>query len=161
MKTPVLTNRKEVVKAVIAALPGKRIAAAAMLDLTLKQFDNHAYQNNNARPLTDVQLHQLEQRAGTTYLPEYVANLYGGLFVKVAQVEQLDNVELYAMSVRVSTSRGAVDEVIARALEDGSINKSEADEIMRAHNKNLAARHSEVLAAIALYSSRKQTVVMA
>ncbi|QTT81054.1 hypothetical protein HUT29_07055 [Pseudomonas chlororaphis] len=155
MKAKILNTRRDMTRAVINAFPGGRIAAAAVLGLTLKQFDNHAYENSERRPLSDVQLHQLEQQAGTTYFPEYVARLYGGMFVRMAHTEQLDNVELYTMSVRVSTHRGAVDLAISRALDDGSIDQAEADEILFKHNRHLASRHAEVLSAIALYSKRK------
>jgi len=143
-----------VVGAIIRAYPGGRAQAAAHLGLELKKFDNHAYENNNARPLNDLQLCQLEATAHTTFLPEFIASLYGGIFVKVADVDALDNVELYAMSMVTSAKRGAVDLEIAKALADGSISKEEADEILRAHEAHMSARHTEVLSAIALHRAR-------
>lgn len=142
------------VSAIIRAYPGGRAQAAAHLGLELKKFDNHAYENNNARPLNDLQLCQLEATAHTTYLPEFIASLYGGIFVKVADVDALDNVELYAMSMVTSAKRGAVDLEIAKALADGSITSAEAEEIMRAHEAHMSARHTEVLSAIALHRAR-------
>jgi hypothetical protein len=73
----------------------------------------------------------------------------------MADPETLDNVELYARSVQVSAKRGCVDQAIAAALEDGSISDEEAEFIMDAHNLHVAARHAEVLAAIALYRAGK------
>lgn len=142
------------VSAIIRAYPGGRAQAAAHLGLELKKFDNHAYENNNARPLNDLQLCQLEANAHTTFLPEFIASLYGGIFVKVADVEVLDNVELYTMSMVTSARRGAVDLEIAKALADGSISSAEAEEIMRAHEAHMSARHTEVLSAIALHRAR-------
>lgn len=142
------------VSAIIRAYPGGRAQAAAHLGLELKKFDNHAYENNNARPLNDLQLCQLEATAHTTFLPEFIASLYGGIFVKVADVDHLDNLELYSMSMVTSAKRGAVDIEIAKALADGSISSAEADEIMRAHEAHMSARHTEVLSAIALHRAR-------
>lgn len=142
------------VSAIIRAYPGGRAQAAAHLGLELKKFDNHAYENNNARPLNDLQLCQLEATANTTFLPEFVASLYGGIFVKVADVDHLDNLELYSMSMVTSAKRGAVDLEIAKALADGSISSAEAEEIMRAHEAHMSARHTEVLSAIALHRAR-------
>ncbi|WP_156336266.1 YmfL family putative regulatory protein [Pseudomonas sp. NBRC 111125] len=142
------------VSAIIRAYPGGRAKAAAHLGLELKKFDNHAYENNNARPLNDLQLCQLEATAHTTFLPEFIASLYGGIFVKVADVDALDNVELYAMSMVTSAKRGAVDLEIAKALADGSISSAEAEEIMHAHEAHMSARHTEVLSAIALHRAR-------
>lgn len=154
MNRSVLKTRKDVVSAIIRAYPGGRAKAAAHLGLELKKFDNHAYENNNARPLNDLQLCQLEATAHTTFLPQFVASLYGGIFVKVADVDVLDNVELYTMSMVTSARRGAVDLEIAKALADGSISNAEAEEIMRAHEAHMSARHTEVLAAIALHRAR-------
>ncbi|EKT4494026.1 hypothetical protein QEM27_001734 [Pseudomonas putida] len=154
MNRSVLKTRKDVVSAIIRAYPGGRAQAAAHLGLELKKFDNHAYENNNARPLNDLQLCQLEATAHTTYLPEFIASLYGGIFVKVADVDALDNVELYTMSMVASAKRGAVDLEIAKALADGSISQAEAEEIMRAHEAHMSARHTEVLSAIALHRAR-------
>ncbi|WP_309136741.1 YmfL family putative regulatory protein [Pseudomonas prosekii] len=154
MKSSVLKTRRQVVSAIICAYPGGRKCAAARIGLSLKKFDNHAYENNNSRPLTDVQLYQLEQESGTQYLPNYVASMYGGLFVPVADPESLDNVEMYSLSVQAAAQRGCVDLEIAKALEDGCISEIEAEHILNAHNLHMAARHAEVLAAIDLYRSK-------
>ena len=154
MKSPVLKTRREVVSAIICSYPGGRECAAARIGLGLKKFDNHAYENNNSRPLSDVQLYQLEQEAGTQHFPNYVASMYGGLFVPVPDPDDMDNVEMYTLSVQVAAKRGCVDQEIAKALADGSINQLEAEHILNAHNLHIAARHAEVLAAIDLYRAK-------
>ena len=154
MKSSVLKTRREVVSAIICSYPGGRECAAARIGLALKKFDNHAYENNNSRPLSDAQLYQLEQEAGTQHFPNYVASMYGGLFVPVPDPDELDNVEMYTLSVQVAAKRGCVDQEIAKALADGSINEAEAEHILNAHNLHMAARHAEVLAAIDLYRAK-------
>lgn len=154
MTRSVLKTRKDVMRAIIRAYPGGRRQAAAHLGYDLKKFENHAYENGKSRPLFDVQVCQLEATTGTTFLPEFIASLYGGIFVKVADVDALDNIELYAMSMVTSAKRGAVDLEIAKALADGSISSAEAEEIMRAHEAHMSARHTEVLSAIALHRAR-------
>lgn len=140
---------------IIRSYNGGREAASARLGLKLKKFDNHAYENAGCSPLSDTQVFLLEQDCGTHHLPNYIASMYGGLFVPMADPGTLDNVELYARSVQVSAKRGCVDQAIAAALEDGSISDEEAEFIMDAHNLHVAARHAEVLAAIALYRAGK------
>lgn len=152
MRNPVLKTRREVVSAIICSYPGGRECAAARIGLSLKKFDNHAYENNSCRPLTDDQIHQLELETGTRYLAEYTAALYGGMFVPVAEPESLDNVEMYARCVEAAAKKGTVDQIIAKALEDGSINQAEAEAILQADTLHLAARHAEVLALIQLHS---------
>lgn len=154
MKNSVLKTRRQVVSAIICAYPGGRECAAARIGLSLKKFDNHAYENNNSRPLTDDQIHQIELEAGTTHLPEYIAAMYGGMFVPVAEPESLDNVEMYARCVEAAAKKGTVDQIIAKALEDGTINDAEAEAILHADTLHLAARHAEVLALIQLHASK-------
>jgi hypothetical protein len=61
MKRPILDSRRKVISAVICAYPGGRDCAAARLGLELKKFDNMAYENAGHRPLTDDQVHIIEQ----------------------------------------------------------------------------------------------------
>lgn len=154
MKSTVLKTRRQVVSSIICAYPGGRECAAARIGLSLKKFDNHAYENNNSRPLTDAQIHQLELEATTTFLPEYIAAMYGGMFVPVVEPETLDNVEMYARCVHAAAKKGTVDHLIAEALKDGIISEAEADAILHADSLHLAARHAEVLAVIQLHASK-------
>ena len=156
MKRPVLATKRQVMSAVINDYEGGRECAAARLGYELKKFDNHIYENAGGRPLSDEQIHLLEQDMGTTYLPEYIAAMYGGMFVPLAKPETLDNVDLYGRSVRAAAKRGVVDQIIAKALDDGVIERDEAEAILRAHSHYMAARHSEVLATILLHSRGKK-----
>ncbi|NVL31880.1 hypothetical protein F2S71_25675, partial [Pseudomonas syringae pv. actinidiae] len=133
----VLKTRREVVSAIICSYPGGRECAAARIGLGLKKFDNHAYENNNSRPLTDAQLFQLEQEAGTQHLPNYVASMYGGLFVPVADPETLDNVEMYALSIQAAGKAGLRRPGDCQALADGCISEAEAEHILNAHNLHM------------------------
>lgn len=151
MKRPILDSRRQAVMAAVAAFPGGRECAAAHLGLDLKQFDNKLYENTGHRPLTDEQVRQLERVAGTTYLPDYLCSLYGGVYVVMPEVGELDNVELYRMALDADVKEGRVDQVIAKALKSGDINEEELGQIIAAHRQHLAARHAEVNAVIALH----------
>lgn len=151
MKRPLLETRRQVVSAIIGAYPGGRECAAARLGLDLKKFDNHAYENAGSKPLSDDQLRLLEHETGTSYFPEYVAHLYGGMFVQMPDPAQLDNLDLYARGVTTAIRRGEVDRIIAEALRDGEIDEAELAEIIVAHRQHLAARHAEVGAVITLH----------
>ncbi|MBD8236951.1 YmfL family putative regulatory protein [Pseudomonas fluorescens] len=153
MKRPVLDSRKSVVMAVIGAYPGGRMYASADLGMPLKKFDNQAYENAGSRPLTDEHIHRLEQVAGTTYLADYIASMYGGMFVPISLPQDLDNVDLFSRSVKASAKRGMVDQIIAKALDDGVINKREADEIITSLVRYMSARYAEIVATIQLYST--------
>ena len=153
MKRPVLGTRKDVVSAVICSYPGGRAYAAANLGMNLKKFDNQAYENAGSRPLTDEHIFRLEQQTGTTFLPSYVATMYGGMFVPLAAPGTLDNVDLFSRSVKAAAKRGCVDQIIAQALDDGVIEKHEAESIINALSLYMSARYAEVLATIQLYSA--------
>ena len=153
MKRPVLGTRKDVVSAVICSYPGGRAYAAANLGMNLKKFDNQAYENAGCRPLTDEHIFRLEQQAGTTFLPSYVATMYGGMFVPLAAPGTLDNIELFSRSVKAAAKRGCVDQIIAQALDDGVIEKHESEAIINALSLYMSARYAEVLATIQLYSA--------
>lgn len=151
MKRPVLENRKDVVSAIICAYPGGRLFAAADLGMPIKKFDNQAYENAGSRPLTDDHIHRLEQVAGTTFLPDYVSSMYGGMFVPLTIPGTLDNIDLYSRSVKAAAKRGKVDQIISKALDDGVIEPTEAEAIVAALIRYMSARHAEVLATIQLY----------
>lgn len=155
MKTIVLKTRRDVVSELIRSLPGGCKFASDLLGMNQKKFENHAYENNKSSPLTAEQVYLLEQETGTTHFPEYVAAMYGGIFVSVAPPESLDNVELYTMCVQTAAKRGTVDHIIAQALEDGVIDHAEADAILKAESLHMAARHAEVLAVLQLHAKRQ------
>lgn len=71
----------------------------------------------------------------------------------LAVPETLDNVELFNRSVHTAAMRGCVDQIIARALDDGVIKQHEAHAITGALSRYLSARYAEVLATIELYNA--------
>lgn len=155
MKRPILDSRRKVLSAIISAYPGGRECAAARLGLELKKFDNHLYENAGHRPLSDEQVLQLEQDAGTSFLADYVCSLYQGVFVPMPSVGELDNVDLYARSLATEVKEGRVGQIIAKALADGRITRKEADQILAAHRDHLAALAEEVRAVIILHMERQ------
>ncbi|WP_273228715.1 YmfL family putative regulatory protein [Pseudomonas kuykendallii] len=148
---PVLDSRRQVLSAVIAAYPGGREGAAALLGIDLKKFDNRLYENPGHRPLTDDQIRQLERVTGTTFLADYMCGLYGGVFVAMPDDTPLDNLDLYVRSLATDVAEGRVDQIIAKALEDGRLDEGELADIVAAHRQHIAARHSEVGAVITLH----------
>ncbi|MDT3723193.1 YmfL family putative regulatory protein [Pseudomonas oryzihabitans] len=154
MKRPALETRRQVVSAVICAYPGGRECAAARLGLPLKKFDNHAYETAGSRPLTDEQIRLLEQETGTTHLVDYLAGQYGGFFVRQAEVDDLDNVDLYARSVETAVRRGRLNQLIAQALEDGVIDEKEVVSLLAAHRHYMAGSAAEMHAVVTLHVSK-------
>lgn len=154
MKRTVLESRRQVVSAVICSYPGGRECAAARLGMPLKKFDNHVYENAGSRPLSDEQLLVLEQEAGTRFYADFIAAQNGGVFVPVANPDEVDHVELYELSIKTAVKRGRVDQIIAEALLDGVIHDHEVVAILEAHRQHIAARYHEIVTVIALHRTK-------
>ncbi len=154
MKTPVLETRRKVMTTVANAYPGGRDCAAARLGIPLKRLENQMYETAGVKPLSDGDLYVLEQEMGTSYLPDYICAMYGGVFVRTPEAGDLDNVDLHHRSLLTAVKRGRVDQMIALALEDGEISAEEAKEILALHAKHMAARHEEVRAVLELHRAK-------
>ncbi len=151
MKREILDSRRQVMSLVVNSYPGGRECAAARLGLPLKRLENQVYENAGHQPLSDSQLHQLEQDNGTSHLPDYICALYGGVFVPMPGNTTLDNLDLYARALATDVAEGKVNQIIAHALRDGRLYEAELAEIVAAHRQHIAARHAEVGAVITLH----------
>ena len=145
---------KEVVKAMCKAYPGGREAMAGALGMSVTQFNNNLYEKNGCRFFEVNELEAMEDISNTSLLADYFARRRGALLVDVPQLEDLDRVDLFDRAMRTSAARGRVDTVIQRALEDGVIERHEAEEINEYHRRHLAARE-EIRAIVALFSRKK------
>lgn len=155
MKSPALGTRKQVVVAVAKAFPGGRECAAAFLGMeNFKRFENQIYEAAGVKPLTDGEVCALETQTKTSRLPEYICAMYGGVFVKLPEARELDNVDLYQRALNASAQRGALDQMVSLALEDGEIDASEAKKIRALHAKYMSASLEAVAAVIALHQAR-------
>lgn len=152
MKTMPLGTRKQVVVAVAKAFPGGRECAATFLGTeNFKRFENQIYEAPGVKPLTDGEVCALEAQSRTTYLPDYICAMYGGVFVKIPEAGDLDNVDLYQRALNVSVQRGALDQMVATALADGQIDAEEAKTIRAMHARYLSASLESVAAVIQLH----------
>lgn len=147
---------KEVVKVMCKAIPGGRDAMAGALGMTMTQFNNNLYEKNGCRFFEVVELEAMEDISGTSALADYFASRRGALLVEIPKLEDLDRVDLFSKAMRTAAARGQVDQIIEQALEDGVIEKHEAEEIMVHHRRHLAAREEEIRAICALFSRKKK-----
>lgn len=154
MKTPVLETRRQVMAAVSNAFPGGMDCAAARLGIKDKRLENQIYETAGCKPLSDVEIHVLESETNTEHLPDYICAMYGGVFVKIPEAGELDNVDLYQRSLTASAQRGALDQMVASALEDGEIDAIEAKKIRALHAKYMSASLEAIGAVIELHKAR-------
>jgi len=154
MKTPVLETRRAAVIEAANAVPGGLQCAAAVLgEESFKRFKNRIYESAGVKPLTDDEICVIETHTHTTYLPDYICAMYGGVFVRLPEAGQLDNVDLYQRSLNASAQRGALDQMVATALEDGEIDAAEAKKIRALHAKYMSASLEAVAAVIELHKA--------
>ncbi|MGY5464304.1 YmfL family putative regulatory protein [Citrobacter koseri] len=147
---------KDVVRAMCKSMHGGREAMAGALGMTLAQFNNNLYEKNGCRFFEVTELEAMEDISNTSFVADYFAKRRGALLVDVPQMEDLDRVDLFSRAMRTAAARGQVDQIIEKALEDGVIEKHEADEIMDHHRRHLAAREEEIRAIVALFGRRKK-----
>ena len=154
MKTPVLETRRQVMAAVSNAFPGGMDCAAARLGIKDKRLENQIYETAGCKPLSDIEIHVLECETKTEHLPDYICAMNGGVFVKIPEAGELDNVDLYQRSLTASAQRGALDQMVAAALEDGEIDAAEAKKIRALHAKYMSASLEAIGAVIELHKAR-------
>jgi hypothetical protein len=155
MKTLVLdTRRAAVIEAANSVLGGLPCAAAVLGEENFKRFKNRLYESAGMKSLTDYEVCALETHANTTFLPDYICGMYSGVFVRLPDAGQLDNVDLYQRSLSASAQRGALDQMVASALEDGEIDAGEAKKIRALHAKYMSASLEAVAAVIELHKAR-------
>ncbi|MCL6744408.1 YmfL family putative regulatory protein [Kosakonia sp. R1.Fl] len=147
---------KEVVKAMCKAYPGGREAMAGALGMTATQFNNNLYEKNGCRFFEVTELEAMEDLSNTSLLADYYAKRRGCLLVDIPTFEELDRVDLFSRAMRTAAARGQVDQIIQHALEDGVIEKHEAELIHEYHRRHMAAREEEVAAIIELFSRKKK-----
>ncbi|EFA4456179.1 YmfL family putative regulatory protein [Escherichia coli] len=147
---------KEVVKAMCKAYPGGRQAMAGALGMSETQFNNNLYEKNGCRFFEVTELEAMEDISNTSFVADYFAKRRGALLVDVPNLEDLDRVDLFSRAMRTAAARGQVDQIIQKALEDGVIERHEAEEIQEHHRRHLAAREEEIRAIVALFSRRQK-----
>ncbi|VTM21355.1 Uncharacterised protein [Klebsiella pneumoniae] len=148
-------NLKEAVKAMCKAYPGGREAMAGALGMTVTQFNNNLYEKNGCRFFEVSELEAMEDISNTSLLADYFARrrvLCWWMF------RTWKSWIAWTCSAGQCTSaaRGQVDQIIEQALEDGVIERHEAEEIMVHHRRHLAAREEEIAAIITLFARKKK-----
>jgi hypothetical protein len=132
-------NLKEVVKSMCKAYPGGREAMAGALGMTVTQFNNNLYEKNGCRFFEVSELEAMEtfptRRYWLTTSPAVVVLCWWMFRTWKNWI-----VDLFSRAMRTSAARGQVDQIIEQALEDGVIERHEAEEIMVHHRRHLGVK---------------------
>ena len=142
---------KEVVKEMCKAYPGGRAAMAGALGMSETTFNNNLYEKNGCRFFEREELEAMEDLSNTNFLAEYFANRRNLLLVEKVKPEDLDEPELFRLMSRASSKRGELAIFLDKSLEDGKVDSSEENHIMKLLDKAIASTRGAINAFIKLH----------
>lgn len=108
----------------IRAFPGGWDAMAGALGMTRDALENRIYERKGQSVLVETAL-QMQQFSGTTHFAEAVAQISGGLFMKLPDHAGHDRDELLAKFNELYGELGDLSIKFKASVEDGEIDKRE------------------------------------
>lgn len=142
---------KEVAKEMCKAFPGGRSAMAGALGISETTFNNKLYEKNGCRFFELDELFAMEDLSGTHHFTEFCAARKSLLVVEKVKPEDLDEPELYRLLSRAAGKRGELALFMDKSLEDGRVDNSEENHIIKLLNKAMASGVAAVYAFIKLH----------
>lgn len=145
---------KNVVDELCKLYPGGRMGMAEALGMSMQKFQNKFYQKNGCRFFALSELEQMEDVVGVPLLANYFAKRRGGVFVKYPEVDNIDKVELFDISVNVDAKKALLSLLISESIEDGVIDENEQEKILNSLHIFLGSKMTEIMALIELYKKK-------
>lgn len=108
----------------IRAFPGGWDAMAGALGMSRDALENRIYERKGQSVLVETAL-QMQQFSSTTHFAEAVAQLSGGLFMKLPEQSSEDREELLAKFNELYAELGDLSIKFKVSVEDGEIDKRE------------------------------------
>lgn len=128
----------------IKAYPGGWDAISAALGMSRDALENRIYERKGQSVLTETDL-QMQAFSGTTHFAEAVASLSGGTFVKLPNVDHVDNDSLLAKFNELHSELGLLSSKFSEYTKDDELDKREradltaiGDEVHRTMEELLA-----------------------
>lgn len=147
---------KQVVKEMCKALPGGRSAMAGALGMSLDTFNNNLYEKNGCRFFEVEELEAMEDISGTQLLVEYHLERHGMSALPKVDAEQIDQVELFDMRMKLGAMQGSLAILIQESLADGVLTDEELGRIYRKAGKVFAYATGFLDSLKALYGEKQQ-----
>lgn len=110
--------------AMIKEFPGGWDAMAAALGMTRDALENRIYERKGQSVLTETAL-QMQQFSSSTHFAEAVAQVSGGVFMKLPEHGDHDRDELLAKFNELYAELGDLSIKFKVSIEDGEIDKRE------------------------------------
>lgn len=115
---------KKAYLAMIREYPGGWDAMAAALGMTRDALENRIYERKGQSVLTETAL-QMQQFSSSTHFAEAVAQVSGGVFMKLPEHGDHDRDELLAKFNELYAELGDLSIKFKVSIEDGEIDKRE------------------------------------
>ncbi|SET28922.1 YmfL family putative regulatory protein [Thorsellia anophelis] len=144
-------NIKQVIINLCNEVPGGRSAVAGALGMELNSFNNRLYEKNKCRFFSVDELEAIEDIAGKPFLAEYFAKRQGGVFTKLPDSDDLDNTELFNLSVNSDAKKALLSLVVSKSIEDGEIDSKEKQQILDCLHDFFSSKTNEIIGLLKVY----------
>ena len=151
-----MDSKREAIARIVEDFPGGKEAAAAVLGMNVTKFNNHQYECKGTRPLDEGQIFHLEQVAGTSHYADYIAKMYGGVFVQKQNEEDIDHVAIESMLMELCASYGQLHITVSEATSDGVISQKEENQINARRDQHIATLHKYLDGQISLHRRERK-----
>lgn len=121
---------RSAVLAMISAVTGKWVVAAAHLAMTESALKNRAYETKGQSLSTSDAL-ELQHLSGTTFFAEAIAQASGGAFVKLPQPGEIENESIQVLFNENYAELGKLFAAYAASSADGVIDAAERENLQR------------------------------
>ena len=123
-------NKKKLINDLLCCIDGGVEVASSYLGLSVSAFNDRRYENKGTRFFSGDELMALQYLSKTALVAEFYAEQAGCIVVTKMKSEQLENFDLYMMSLDVAKAQGDVALAIREAIaDDGEIDEKEAEKI--------------------------------
>ena len=109
-------NKKKLINDLLNSIDGGVEVAASYLGLSISAFNDRRYENKGTRFFSGDELLALQNLSKTALVAEFYAEQAGCLVVTKMKADQLENFDLYMMSLEAAKANGAVATAIHDAI---------------------------------------------
>lgn len=147
-------NIRQANQAMIRATKGGEDAMAAAIGITPASLHNRLYQVKGQTFTLEQEL-AMQSVSGTTHFAQAVAEISGGVFVKLPEIDHLDNTELLNMFTAAMADVGKLSTELTEASADGEIDDKERARI-KATLRHMQTQFEGLVAAYTTLFSRHE-----
>lgn len=128
MKEVNIVEIRKAYLSMIKSFPGGWDAISAALGMSRMCLENRIYERKGQSLLVETAI-QMQEFSGTTHFAEAIAEMSGGVFMKLPSNTDHDREELLAKFNELYAELGELSTTFRASIEDGEIDSRERDEL--------------------------------